>query len=57
VAPTEEEEEEEKVFMSSSKQSMHTVKMLERARNVLKGMINEHVVMNLVSLGRRFSLC
>ena len=52
MAPT--EKEEEVASSSPPKQSMHSTNTLEHALILLKGMINEHVFMNLVSLAKMF---
>ena len=47
-----EEEEEEEASPSSLKQFMHSTNTLERALILWKYMINEHVIMNLMSLNK-----
>jgi hypothetical protein len=48
----EEEEEEEEASLNSPKQVMHPTNALKHALVFLKGVISEHVSMNLASLGR-----
>ena len=46
----------EEAPLSSPKQIMHFTNTLEHALILLKCMVNEHVFMNLVSLGKSFNL-
>ena len=46
------DDDEEEVSLSSPKQIMHSANILKHALIFLKGMLNEHVFMISVSLGK-----
>jgi hypothetical protein len=55
-ANSKEDDEEEEASSNSPKQVMHSTNTLEHVLILLKCMVNKHVFMNIISLGKNSTL-